>query len=129
MIRKENKFYICEKCGNIIRMIDDKGIPLVCCGNKMNELVPNTVDASHEKHIPQVDYSGNTLKVKVGSTTHPMESAHSIEWVYIETIEGDQCKRLKLDKEPETEFALVNGDKPIKVYAYCNLHGLWAVEV
>lgn len=129
MVRKENKFYICDKCGNIIRMVVDKGIPVVCCGHTMRELVPNTVEASQEKHIPEIDFARNILRVKVGNISHPMEAEHSIEWVYVVTTEGEQYKRLRLDRDPETEFALVNGDKPIKVFAYCNLHGLWAVEV
>jgi len=128
MVRKENKFHICDKCGNIIRMVVDSGIPVVCCGKTMRELVPNTVEASHEKHIPEIDFARNILRVKVGNVSHPMESEHSIEWVYVVTSEGEQYKRLRLDKDPETEFALVNGDKPIKVFAYCNLHGLWGVE-
>ena len=129
MVRKESKFYVCDKCGNIIRMVVDKGVPIVCCGNTMRELVPNTVEASHEKHIPEVDFARNTLRVKVGNISHPMEKEHSIEWVHVVTSEGEQFKSLRLDRDPETEFALVNGDKPIKVYAYCNLHGLWQVEV
>ena len=128
-MRKEKKFYNCDKCGNIIRMVVDKGIPVVCCGNTMRELLPNTVEASHEKHIPEIDFARNTLRVKVGNISHPMEKEHSIEWVYVVTTEGEQYKPLKLDKDPEVEFALVNGEKPVKVYAYCNLHGLWAVEV
>ncbi len=129
MVGKENKFYVCDKWGNMIRMIVDKGVPIVCCGNTMRELIPNNVDASHEKHIPQIDFARNTLRVKVGNISHPMESAHSIEWVYAVTSEGEQFKRLRVNRDLEVEFALVNGDKPIKVYSYCNLHGLWQSEI
>ncbi|QSX07085.1 desulfoferrodoxin [Sedimentibacter sp. zth1] len=129
MVRKENKFYSCDHCGNIMRMIRDEGVPIVCCGETMREMVPNIEDASHEKHIPEIDFNRNTLRVKIGNIPHPMVKEHSIKWVFIVSQEGEQLKYLRINKAPEVEFSLVNGDKPIKVYAYCNIHGLWEVEV
>jgi superoxide reductase len=122
------KFYICEHCGNIIGMVKDKGVPVMCCGQKMKELVPNTVEASGEKHIPAVSLEGNVLKVNVGSVNHPMAEEHFIEWVYVETENGGMRKNLKPGQEPNVTFAL-GDDKAIAVYAYCNLHGLWMAEV
>ena len=122
------KFYICEHCGNIIGMVKDKGVPVMCCGQKMKELVPNTVEASGEKHIPAVSLEGNMLKVNVGSVNHPMAEEHFIEWVYVETENGGMRKNLKPGQEPNVEFSL-GDDKAIAVYAYCNLHGLWMAEV
>ena len=122
------KFYICEHCGNIIGMVKDKGVPVMCCGQKMKELVPNTVEASGEKHIPAVSLEGNMLKVNVGSVNHPMAEEHFIEWVYVETENGGMRKNLKPGQEPNVTFAL-GEDKAIAVYAYCNLHGLWMAEV
>ena len=122
------KFYICEHCGNIIGMVKDKGVPVMCCGQKMKELVPNTVEASGEKHIPAVTVEGNVLKVNVGSVNHPMAEEHFIEWVYVETENGGMRKNLKPGQEPNVTFAL-GDDKAIAVYAYCNLHGLWMAEV
>ena len=122
------KFYICEHCGNIIGMVKDKGVPVMCCGQKMKELVPNTVEASGEKHIPAVTVEGNVLKVNVGSVNHPMAEVHFIEWVYVETENGGMRKNLKPGQEPNVTFAL-GEDKAIAVYAYCNLHGLWMAEV
>ena len=122
------KFYICEHCGNIIGMVKDKGVPVMCCGQKMKELVPNTVEASGEKHIPAVTVEGNVLKVNVGSVNHPMAEEHFIEWVYVETENGGMRKNLKPGQEPNVIFAL-GDDKAIAVYAYCNLHGLWMAEV
>ena len=129
MIRRANKFYTCDKCNNLVKVIADKGSPVVCCGNTMRELIPNTTDASQEKHVPEIDFAKNILRVKVGNVSHPMVEEHSIEWVYIESTQGDQFKPLKINKDPEVDFALVNGDKPTKVYAYCNLHGLWETEI
>ena len=125
---KKTKFYICEKCGNIIEMINDSGVTPVCCGQKLTEIKAGTVDASREKHIPVVTYSGNTVKVVVGSVLHPMTPEHSIEWVYLVTDCG--CERVHLSSEsaPEVVFTLGN-EKPIAVYAYCNLHGLWKSEI
>jgi len=124
----ENKFFICEKCGNIIGMIEPSGVPVVCCGQKMTKLEAGVVEASREKHIPVVLLDGNTVKVTVGSVEHPMTAEHYISWIYLETDRGGQRKVLKPDDKPEVTFALAD-EKPIAVYAYCNLHGLWKAEI
>ena len=118
------KFYKCEHCGNIITMIEDKGVPVMCCGQKMTELVAGTTDAAQEKHVPVVEQSGDTVKVKVGSVEHPMMDEHYIQWVCLETENGSQIKYLKPGTKPEAEFTL-NGDKLVAAYEYCDLHGLW----
>lgn len=125
---RNQKFFICKHCGNIIGLIENKGVPLVCCGEKMTELVPNTVEASVEKHLPVVTVSGNKIEVAVGSTLHPMEEAHHIDFVYVETECGGQRKSLKVGQTPKVVFSFEE-DKPIAVYAYCNLHGLWKTEI
>ncbi len=125
---KETKFYVCEHCGNLIGMIHDAGVTPVCCGQKMTALEAGTVEASREKHIPVVTVEGNTVKVTVGSVLHPMTAEHSIEWVYLQTDRGGQRKNLAPDTAPEVTFALAD-EKPIAVYAWCNLHGLWRADV
>ena len=122
------KFYICEKCGNIIHKIKDSGVNVVCCGQKMTYLEPGVVEASREKHIPVVSLDDNIVKVLVGSTLHPMAEEHHISWVYLETDKGGQMKHLDVNASPEVTFAL-GDEKPIAVYAYCNLHGLWKSEI
>ena len=122
------KFFICKLCGNIAKLISDKGGTLVCCGENMTELIPNTVEASTEKHLPVVNVSGDSISVQIGSVLHPMEEAHHIVFVHVETEHGGQCKRLKIGEEPKLAFSFV-GDKPIAVYEYCNLHGLWKTEI
>ena len=122
------KFFICKHCGNMIGFVDNKGVPLVCCGDKMLELVPNTVEASTEKHLPAVTVSGDTINIQIGSTPHPMEDAHYISFVYLETVRGGQRKSLKVGEEPKLSFKCAD-DKPIAVYAYCNLHGMWKTEI
>ncbi|MDD6312111.1 MAG: desulfoferrodoxin family protein [Firmicutes bacterium] len=124
----DNKFYICEHCGNLIGMINDAGVPIMCCGQKMTRLEPGTVEASKEKHIPVVTVEGNTVKVSVGSALHPMTEEHSILWVYLQTDKGGQRKCLETGKEPAAVFALAD-EKPIAAYAYCNLHGLWKADI
>jgi superoxide reductase len=94
----------------------------------MVELVPGTVEASHEKHIPVVKVEGNVVKVDVGSVAHPMVEEHSILWVYLQTDKGGSLKYLEVGKAPEVSFAIAD-EKPVAVYAYCNLHGLWKAEV
>lgn len=125
----ETRFYICEHCGNIIGKIYDAGVPVVCCGQKMTPLIPGTVEASHEKHIPVVSVQDGTVKVEVGSVIHPMSQEHHIAWVYLQTTVGGQRKDLDPTAEPVVTFALTEEEKPVAVYAYCNLHGLWKTEL
>ena len=125
---KNNRFYICEHCGNIIEVINDSGVNVVCCGEKMKKLEAGVVEASHEKHIPVVSVDGRYVKVTVGSVLHPMAKEHSILWVYLLTDKGGQRKTLEVGKAPEVIFALAD-EKPISVYAYCNLHGLWKTDL
>ena len=125
---KETKFFICEHCGNVIGVIHDAGVPMMCCGQKMTQLVPGTVEASVEKHLPVVTLNGDKVKVEIGSVAHPMAEEHSILWVYLQTDKGGQRKNLAVGEAPSVEFALCN-EKPVAVYAYCNLHGLWKTEI
>ena len=122
------KFYICEHCGNVIEKVEDHGVPVMCCGQKMAELVPGVVEASHEKHIPVAVVEGDRVKVSVGSIAHPMAEEHSILWVALESDKGLYRKHLEVGAAPEAVFALAD-EKPIAVYAYCNLHGLWKQEL
>jgi len=124
----KQKFFRCVHCGNMVGLIDDNGAPLVCCGEEMEELVPNSVEASAEKHLPVVTVSGDSINVQIGSVPHPMDDAHHIAFVYVETERGGQRKILKANENPSAAFKLVE-DKPIAVFAYCNLHGLWKTEI
>ncbi len=123
-----NKFYICEHCGNLIGMINDAGVPMMCCGKKMTKLEPGAVEASHEKHIPVVSVDGNIVSVYVGEVEHPMTEEHSILWVYLQTDKGGQRKCLDVGKAPAVTFALAD-ETPVAVYAFCNLHGLWKADI
>ena len=125
---RDQKFFICKLCSNLIGVIDNKGIPLTCCGEEMTELIPNTVDASGEKHLPEVIISGDVMSVQVGSVPHPMTDEHYIQFIYVETESGGQCKCLKPGDEPKAKFSFVD-DKPVAVYEYCNLHGLWKTDI
>ena len=118
------KFYICEKCGNLVEKIEDSGVPMMCCGQKMTAIEAGVVEASREKHIPVATVEGNSVKVSVGSVEHPMSEEHSILWVELKTDRGVQRKNLVVGEPPVVVFALAD-EKPLEVYAYCNLHGLW----
>ena len=119
------KFFKCNHCGNIVSYVQDNGPKVICCGEEMVELVPKTADSAVEKHVPVVEVEGNLVKVIVGSTLHPMAEEHSIQWIALETEQGNQRKTLKPGQEPTVTFALVPGDKVVAAYEYCNLHGLW----
>jgi len=127
-MHKDQKFFICNHCGNMAGLIDNKGVPIVCCGEKMTELVPNIVEASVEKHLPAVTILGDSIEIQVGSVPHPMEEKHHIAFVYVETEGGGQRKRMGIGNEPKLTFRFAD-DKPIAVYAYCNIHGLWKTEL
>ena len=119
------KFYKCDICGKIVAMVKATAVDTVCCGKPMRELVPGTTDGAKEKHVPVYTVAGDTVTVKVGSVEHPMMDAPRIEWIAIETENGNQRKELKAGDKPEATFALVPCDKVKSVYEYCNLHGLW----
>ena len=121
----EQKFFICEHCGNVVAMVKPSGVPVVCCGKPMKELVPGTTDAAAEKHVPSYSVEGNVVKVKVGEVAHPMIPEHFIEWVSLQTKQGNQRKVLVPESAPEVSFLIDADDEVEAVYAYCNLHGLW----
>ena len=121
----EQKFYICEHCGKMVALVKESGVPVMCCGQKMTEIIPGTTDAAVEKHVPVYTVENNIVHVKVGEVEHPMTPEHFIEWVSIQTNQGNQRKALKPGDQPEICFALCGGDEVEAVYAYCNLHGLW----
>lgn len=122
------KYYICEHCGNIIEYVKDSGVPIMCCGQKMTEIVPGTSDGAVEKHVPVVTVSGNEILVQVGSVEHPMVEEHYIEWIVIQTEKGSQKVWLSAGDEPKAKFLLAENDRLVSAYAYCNLHGLWKSE-
>lgn len=123
------KFFICKHCGNLIETINYSGVKIICCGEPMNELVSNTVDTATEKHIPVVNIIDNIVTVTVGSVPHPMTPAHHIAWIYVETKQGGARKNLPVDGEPTLTFSLTNDEEVVSVYAYCNLHGLWKIDL
>lgn len=124
----KQQFYRCPVCGNIIAKVNDSGVPVHCCGKPMQEIIPGTVEASREKHIPEYKVEGNMVYVTVGSIEHPMIPEHYIEWISLQTKYGNQRRLLKPNEKPQTCFALCEGDEVEAVYAYCNLHDLWVKE-
>ena len=123
------KFYRCNTCGNIITKLNDSGVPVMCCGEKVTELKPGAVDAAQEKHVPAVTVAGANITVQVGEVAHPMLEEHHIQFVAVETTNGCMIKYLSVGDEPIAHFTLAEGDKAVAVYEYCNLHGLWVKEL
>lgn len=121
----EMKIYRCNVCGKIVAVMKDSLSSLVCCGAKMEELIPGTSDGAVEKHVPVVTVEGNKVSVVVGEVEHPMVDAHYIEWICIATKEGRQRKVLEPGMAPKAEFMLTDSDEFVFATAYCNLHGLW----
>jgi len=125
---KDRIFYVCEHCGNLVEMVRNAGVPMICCGQKMTCLEPKTEDGGFEKHLPVVTVEGNSVRVVVGETRHPMTEEHQIMWVCLITDRGTQRKQLAVGDAPIVAFTTVN-EKPLAVYAYCNLNGLWKAEI
>ncbi|MCD8158442.1 MAG: desulfoferrodoxin [Clostridiales bacterium] len=121
----KQSFYICNTCGNIIAKVKDSGVPVMCCGKKMEEIIPGTSDGAVEKHVPVYTVENNIVSVTVGSAEHPLLPEHYIEWISVQTKQGNQRKELKPGEPPKACFALCEGDSVEAVYAYCNLHSLW----
>ncbi len=121
----EQRFFKCPICGQIIAKVKQTAVPVMCCGKAMEEILPNTVDASAEKHTPAYSVENNIVTVNVGDVAHPMIAEHYIEWVSIQTKTGNQRKCLSPESSPIVTFAITPGDEVVCVYAYCNLHGLW----
>ena len=118
-------FLKCKHCGQIIKKVVDTAVPVVCCGEKMEVLIPNTTDAAREKHVPVVEVEKNIVAVMVGSVEHPMTEMHYIEWIIIETSHGSYKYNFKPGDAPKCTFILRDDETFVKAYAYCNLHGLW----
>ena len=125
----EVKFYRCEHCGNIAVKVFDSGVPLVCCGEQMVLLVPDTTDAALEKHVPDVHIEGNHVHVNIGSVDHPMTPEHYIQFICLVTDKGYEVHPLVPETPPATDFFVAEGVQPLRVYEYCNLHGLWVTEL
>ncbi|WP_456324765.1 desulfoferrodoxin [Desulfonauticus submarinus] len=118
--------YKCEICGNIVEMVHDGKGELVCCGQPMKLYTENSVDAAHEKHVPVIEKTNNGYKVTVGSTAHPMEENHYIEWIELIADNKAYRKFLTPGDKPTADFC-ISADK-VTARAYCNLHGLWKEE-
>ena len=121
----KQKFLKCEVCGQIVAMVKETMVPVICCGRAMQEIVAGSTDASLEKHTPEYKVEDGVVKVNVGSIEHPMTDEHYIEWISLQTKHGNQRKFLKPTDKPYVEFLIAEDDAVEVVYAYCNLHGLW----
>ena len=119
------KFFRCNHCKQIIVKVAETPVPVMCCGEKMQEIIPGSVDAATEKHVPVYTVNGNVVDVKVGDVAHPMLEEHYITFIAIETNKGAQIKYLNPNQAPEASFVLAEGEELVAVYEYCNLHGLW----
>lgn len=121
----EMSFYKCEHCGQIIALVKGTGVPIICCGQEMGQIVPNTTDAAGEKHVPVFTVEDGKVFVTIGEVEHPMFEEHYIEWIALKTKSGNQRKALKPGDAPKACFAICEGDEVEAVYAYCNIHSLW----
>lgn len=123
------KMYKCSHCGNVVMKLVDTGVPVVCCGEPMEELVANTEDAALEKHVPAVSWEGNEIQVKIGEVEHPMTPEHMINFIIIDKGCALFIKPLDPGKPAEAKYTTSNPESVKTVYEYCNLHGLWKKDL
>lgn len=121
----ELKFFKCNICHKVITMVNPTNVDTICCGQKMEEIRPNTTDGAVEKHVPVVEIKDNKVIVSIGSEAHPMVPEHYIQWIALHTNLGTQIKYLKPNNQPKICFKLCDNEQVIATYAYCNIHGLW----
>ena len=126
---QEPKFFVCKHCGNVTELLFDSGVPLVCCGEPMVRMEPGTSDGAAEKHVPVYTVEGDAIHVQVGEVPHPMLPEHYIGWVWLVTRQGGQRKWLHPGDAPTADFTLAPGDKPLAIFEWCNIHGLWKADV
>lgn len=124
----KRKFLICKHCGNLVEMIEDSSANITCCGEVMEEIVANTTEAATEKHIPVYTENENEVTITVGETIHPMEDNHYIKWINVETNKGHYHFNLKPGMEPIVKFRKDATENILRIFSYCNLHGLWKNE-
>lgn len=125
---KTGETYKCEICGNVVDVVEGRGVPLYCCGSPMDKMEEQfSENEGNEKHVPIIEKTQVGLLVKVGSIPHPMDTNHFIK--YIEIVkDGQTLERvyLKPGDTPEAEFIISEADQEgVTARAYCNLHGLW----
>lgn len=120
------RFYKCNDCKSVAMEI----VSGECaCERTFKELAANTSDGAQEKHVPVVERDGNTITVTVGSVEHPMLEEHYIMRIYLETCSGGMLQNLEPGEKPQAVFEIPEGQKPVAVYEYCNIHGLWKAEI
>lgn len=124
-----SKFYECESCKEILYLMGDARGKCDFKEEHLREIIPDSIDASSEKHVPVIKQDKTHATVFIGEIEHPMLEEHHIEWIAIETETGFQIKYLKPSGKPHAEFFLTEHEKLVAAYEYCNVHGLWKKEV
>ena len=120
---KKLEIYKCNMCGNVVEVLTGGDGELVCCGEPMKHLAASTADSSKEKHVPVIEKIDGGYRVIVGSTLHPMEEKHYIEW--IELVADGKAYRQFLSPGMDPEAVFMTDAEDVKAREYCNVHGLW----
>ena len=116
----------CKSCGAMVKVLKDctcENCGIKCCGEEMEVLVPNSVEASIEKHIPTFEKVEDEIFVKVN---HVMDKEHYIEWIALVKDNKEHTVNLYPEQNAECRFKYIPGST---IYAYCNKHGLWKCDV
>ena len=116
----------CMKCNAIVKVLEDctcDNCGIRCCGENMEIITPNSVDASFEKHVPTFEIIDDEIVVTVN---HVMEKEHYIEWISLVKENTEITVKLYPEQDAIARFPYMHG---ATLYAYCNKHGLWSADV
>ena len=126
-MKRSNEIYKCKHCGNMIEFIQSSGVPIICCGEKMEHLTPQTADAAGEKHVPFIEEVSDGYVVSVGKEVeHPMTEEHYIQFIEL-IVDNKVIERVELtpNDKPKVHFKVEKGNE-VMAREYCNIHGLWS---
>ncbi len=119
------KILKCHSCNALVKVLEDCHCRcgIECCGEKMEEVIPNSTEASFEKHLPQYEKVGDKIKVVV---PHVMEEDHYITMISYVHDDIEETITFAPNKKATVEFIYYPHSK---LYSYCNQHGLWETDV
>ncbi|MCR5635953.1 MAG: helix-turn-helix domain-containing protein [Clostridiales bacterium] len=113
----KGKFYVCPVCGNVIGAAGEAVIS--CCGITLPTVEAEQVNSDHFMHI---EIAEDEYYVTID---HPMNKEHYISFFAAVSARGIQFVKLYPEENAEARFK-ING--VLKLYAYCNRHGLFEIS-
>ena len=115
---KRTKFYVCEKCGNLLTGIGNAEI--LCCGRKLFPLCAKEADNAHKLNVQIIEDDYYI------TFEHPMTKEHYISFVAYVRFDRVLTVKLYPEQNGELRFPRMRGGK---MFYYCNIHGLFELSL